>query len=49
MGELLGDYASNPRSRKLISWCQDRELNVLNQTLSHGQATFYDPIRNIGN
>lgn len=47
MGELIGDYDSNSRGRKLISWCQDRELNVLNQTLSHGQPTFYGPVRNV--
>ncbi|KAI9358865.1 hypothetical protein BD770DRAFT_320632, partial [Pilaira anomala] len=49
MGELLGDTAPNPRGTKLIPWCQDRQLTILNQVLSHSQPTYYGRVRIVDN
>lgn len=45
IGPLLGDHNSNPRGIKFLSWLQDRQLTVLNQSLSFGQPTFVGPPR----
>lgn len=45
IGALLGDHNSNPRGIKFLSWVQDRQLTILNQSLSFGEPTFAGPPR----
>ncbi|KAG2205230.1 hypothetical protein INT47_009495 [Mucor saturninus] len=40
LGSLVGDHQTNPRGNRLLSWCSDRQLHILNETLAHGIATF---------
>lgn len=40
VGELVGDYNSNPRGLQFLEWLLDRQLYVLNQSLSYGIPTF---------
>lgn len=40
IGELVGDYNSNPRGLTFLTWLQDRQLYCLNQSLSFGIPTF---------
>ena len=37
---LLGDEVCNPRGTLLQSWCEDRDLSILNATLAYGAPTF---------
>ncbi|KAI8365897.1 Endonuclease/exonuclease/phosphatase, partial [Radiomyces spectabilis] len=40
MGDITGDYASNTRGTMLHRWLTDRNLTLLNSTLSYGTPTF---------
>lgn len=40
LGNLTGDSITNTRGNDLITFCEQRDLVVLNSSLSHGIATF---------
>ncbi|KAG2192064.1 hypothetical protein INT47_006507 [Mucor saturninus] len=40
LGSFVGDHQSDSRGNRLLSWCSDHQLRILNESLAHGVPIF---------